>query len=137
MVGAIVPVDNATQPMQAAPVAAMNEPVLSRNAAKLVFAFTHFDQVGGDSLPTAAAKAQHVLASAENVLAAIGEDLGPFAERALHARLSNASVFLAKLDAKLEDTPEGQRMAKQLTQAAGHDRRDRRAPEARRFTPEL
>jgi hypothetical protein len=89
--------------------------VASGNAAKLVFAFTHFDQVGGDNLPTAAAKAQHVLASAENVLAAIGEDLGPFAERALRARLANARVFLAKLDAKLDDTPEGQRTAKQLT----------------------
>jgi hypothetical protein len=115
MVDAIVLVDNATQPMQAAPVAAMKELVSSGNAAKLVFAFTHFDQVGGDNLPTAAAKAQHVLASAENVLAAIGEDLGPFAERALRARLTNARVFLAKLDAKLEDTPEGQRTAKQLT----------------------
>jgi hypothetical protein len=115
MVDAVVLVDNATQPMQAAPVAAMKELVASGNAAKLVFAFTHFDQVGGDNLPTAAAKAQHVLASAENVLAAIGEDLGPFAERALRARLANARVFLAKLDAKLEDTPEGQRTAKQLT----------------------
>ncbi len=115
MVDAVVLVDNATQPMQAAPVAAMKELVASGNAAKLVFAFTHFDQVGGDNLPTAAAKAQHVLASAENVLAAIGEDLGPFAERALRARLAKARVFLAKLDAKLEDTPEGQRTAKQLT----------------------
>lgn len=115
MVDAVVLVDNATQPMLAAPVAAMRELVASGNAAKLVFAFTHFDLVGGDNLPTAAAKVQHVLASAENVLAAIGEDLGPFAERALRARLANARVFLAKLDAKLEDTPEGQRTAKQLT----------------------
>lgn len=115
MVDAVVLVDNATQPMQAAPVAAMKELVASGNAAKLIFAFTHFDQVGGDNLPTAAAKAHHVLASAENVLAAIGEDLGPFAERALRARLTHSRVFLAKLDSKLEDTPEGQRTAKQLT----------------------
>ena len=32
----------------------------------------------------------------ENVLSAIGEDLGPFAERALRARLTTARVFIDK-----------------------------------------
>ncbi len=32
----------------------------------------------------------------EDVLAAIGEDLGPFAERALPARLTTARVFIDK-----------------------------------------
>lgn len=99
---AVILVDNATQPMQAAPVAAMKELVASGNSAKLVFAFTHFDRVGGDNLPSPSARAQHVLASAENVLAAIGEDLGPFAERALRARLGTSRVFLANLDQKLD-----------------------------------
>lgn len=115
MADAVILVDNATQPMQAAPVAAMKELVSSGNAAKLILAFTHFDRVGGDNLPTPTARAQHVLASAENVLASIGEDLGPFAERALRARLGSSRVFLANLDQKLDvDSHDGQRTARQL-----------------------
>ncbi|MCM2480269.1 Rab family GTPase, partial [Serpentinimonas maccroryi] len=76
---AIVLVDNAVQPMQAAPVAAMKEMITSGSANKLLLVFTHFDEVKGDNLPNAAAREQHVLASAENVLASIGEELGPFA----------------------------------------------------------
>ena len=90
MVDAVILVDNATQPMLAAPVAAMKELVSSGNSAKLIFAFTHFDKVSGDNLPNPSVRSQHVLASAENVLSAIGEDLGPFAERALRARLKTS-----------------------------------------------
>ena len=90
---AVVLVDHATQPMQAAPVAAMRELVSSGNAAKLILAFTHFDEVAGDNLPTLSSRVQHVLASAENILAAIGEDFGPFAERALRKRLEDARHF--------------------------------------------
>lgn len=102
MVDAVILVDNATQPMLAAPVAAMKELVSSGNSAKLIFAFTHFDKVSGDNLPSPSARADHVLASAENVLSAIGEDLGPFAERALRARLASSRVFLANLDQRLD-----------------------------------
>ena len=62
---AIVLVDNAVQPMQAAPVAAVKEMITSGSASKLLLVFTHSDEVKGDNLPNAAAKEQHVLASAE------------------------------------------------------------------------
>jgi hypothetical protein len=115
MVDAVILVDNATQPMLAAPVAAMKELVSSGNSAKLIFAFTHFDKVSGDNLQNPSARAQHVLASAENVLSAIGEDLGPFAERALRARLSTSRVFLADLDQELDiASKDGKRTASQL-----------------------
>ncbi|MES2879524.1 MAG: hypothetical protein V4713_14005 [Pseudomonadota bacterium] len=115
MVDAVILVDNSTQPMLAAPVAAMKELVTSGNSAKLIFAFTHFDKVSGDNLPTPSARTQHVLASAENVLSAIGEDLGPFAERALRARLVVSRVFLADLDQKLDvESKDGKRTAGQL-----------------------
>lgn len=94
---AVVLVDNAAQPMQAAPLAAMRELVATGNSRKLVLAFTHFDEVKGDNLPTANAKAQHVLESVENGLAAFREELGPFAERALRSRLQHARVFLASM----------------------------------------
>ncbi|WP_427913947.1 Rab family GTPase [Ramlibacter sp. MMS24-I3-19] len=99
---AIVLVDNAVQPMQAAPVAAMKEMITSGSASKLLLVFTHFDEVKGDNLPNAAAKEQHVLASAENVLASIGEELGPFAERALRWRLKEACFFVGGIDESLD-----------------------------------
>lgn len=95
---AILLVDSATQPMQAAPVSVMREVIATGNSRKLILAFTHFDEVRGDNLPTASAKARHVLASAENVLSAFGEELGPFAERALRQRIDTATFFLAGID---------------------------------------
>ncbi len=106
---AIVLVDNATQPMQAAPVAAMKEMISSGSASKLLLIFTHFDEVKGDNLPNAAAKEQHVLESAENVLASIGEELGPFAERALRSRLRDACFFVGGIDEHLDVTKKSQK----------------------------
>jgi hypothetical protein len=114
-VDAVLLVDSAAQPMQAAPVAAMRELARSGNATKLILVFTHFDEVKGDNLPTPSAKVQHVMASAENVLAAIGEDLGPFAERSLRKRLDDARVFLARIDEPVSNaTKEGARTIAQL-----------------------
>ena len=114
-VDAVVLVDNATQPMQAAPLAAMRELVATGNGRKLILAFTHFDEVKGDNLPNTNEKAEHVLASAENVLAAFGEDLGPFAERILRKRLEAARFFLENLQEPLsEDTGAGRRTISQL-----------------------
>ena len=96
-VDAVVLVDNATQPMQAAPLAAMRELVATGNGRKLILAFTHFDEVKGDNLPNTNEKAQHVLASTENVLAAFGEDLGPYAERILRKRLEAARILSREL----------------------------------------
>lgn len=106
---AIVLVDNATIPMQAAPVAAIKEMITSGSASKLLLLFTHFDEVKGDNLPNAAAKEQHVLASAENVLASIGEELGPFAERALRWRLKDACFFVGGIDKHLDATKKAQK----------------------------
>ncbi len=102
LVDAVVLVDDATIPMQAAPVAAMKELITSGGTEKLLLVFTHFDEVKGDNLPNAAAKEQHVVASAENVLASIGEELGPFAERALRGRLKDACFFIGGIDKSLE-----------------------------------
>jgi hypothetical protein len=49
-----------------------------------------------------AAKEEHVLASAENVLASVGKDLGTYAERALRERLKNAVFFLGGVDRILD-----------------------------------
>lgn len=83
--------------------------ITSGSARKLLLVFTHFDEVKGDNLPNAAAKEQHVLASAENVLASIGEELGPFAERALRGRLKDACFFVAGIDENLDATKKTQK----------------------------
>jgi len=115
-VDAVLLVDNATQPMQAAPLAAIRELVATGNARKLILTFTHFDEVKGDNLPNASAKEHHVLASAENVLASLGEELGPYAERALRKRLSDACFFLSGLHETLSDKKaSGRRTVKQLS----------------------
>jgi energy-coupling factor transporter ATP-binding protein EcfA2 len=113
---AVLLVDSATQPMQAAPLAAMREIVATGNARKLLIAFTHFDEVKGDNLPNASAKVQHVLASAENVLAAFGEELGPYAERALRQRLERARFFFADIHEPLSGAAAaGRRTISQLS----------------------
>src|SRR5437016_6533784 len=100
-VDAVLLVDNATQPMQAAAVAAMRNLASSGQTAKLIVCFTHFDAVTGDNIPTFQLKEQHVLASAENALTSIGEQLGSFAERALRQRFASACFFLGGLDRTL------------------------------------
>lgn len=114
-VDAVLLVDNATQPMQAAPVAAMKALVTSGNAGKLVFCFTHFDMVRGDNLPTFSDREAHVRASGENVLKTIGEDLGPFAERTLRQRLVRGCFFVGGIDQRLdEEKKAGRRSIDQL-----------------------
>jgi hypothetical protein len=112
---AVLLVDSAQQPMQAAPVSVMRELASSGNASKLLIAFTHFDTVSGDNLPTSSAKAQHVLASAENVLATIRDELGPFAERALRKRLETGRFFFGGIHERLsQDKKPDARTIKQL-----------------------
>jgi len=103
MVDAVVLVDNAAQPMQAAPVAALRALIRTGNTKKLLMCFTHFDEVKGDNLPTVSSKREHVLASAENIMTRLGEDLGPNAERSLRTRLAEHCFFLGGID-KILDT---------------------------------
>ena len=97
-------VDNATQPMQAAPVVLMKSLAAAGKTSKLMICFTHMDQVKGDNIPTFALKKQHVLASGENVLTSIGEQLGRFAERALRQSLQRGCFFVGSIDVQLEPT---------------------------------
>ena len=117
---AVLLVDNATQPMQAAPLAAMREVAATGNARKLIIAFTHFDEVEGDNLPTPQAKAQHVLASADNALSALGEELGMYAERTLRQRVEQARFFLGGIHEPLIQTDAaGKRTISQLHKLLG------------------
>ncbi|MEU8122388.1 hypothetical protein AB0C21_27085 [Spirillospora sp. NPDC049024] len=100
-VDAIVLVDNAQQPMQAAPVAVMRTAAATGNGEKLFFLFTHFDLVKGDNLGSFSDRERHVLGSAENVLSDIREELG-LAERILRRRLDEARFFVGGIDGVLD-----------------------------------
>ena len=115
MVDAVILVDHAAQPMQAAPVAALRSLIRTGNIKKLLMCFTHFDEVKGDNLPTVSAKRDHVLASAENVMTRLGEDLGPNAKRALRARLAEQCYFLEGIDKILDEKKKrGKRSIEQM-----------------------
>jgi hypothetical protein len=114
-VDAVILVDNAAQPMQAAPVAALRSLIRTGNIKKLLMCFTHFDEVKGDNLPTVSSKKVHVLASAENVMTRLGEDLGPNAERALRKRLAEQCYFLGGIDKVLDaKKPRGKSSIEQM-----------------------
>lgn len=116
-VDAVLLVDNAAQPMQAAPVAAMKAVVTSGNASKLLFCFTHFDLVKGANLPTFSDREEHIRASGENVLKAIGDDLGPFAERVLRQRLERGCFFVGGIDGELDTSKKAARRTVDQLQA--------------------
>jgi hypothetical protein len=116
-IDAVLLVDNAMQPMQAGTVSALRNLAAGGRASKLIVCFTHFDGVVGDNLPTFTAKEQHVLASAEGVLIAIGQQLGPFAERGLRQRLQSASFFFGGLQNRLTTNTKSERRTLSQLQA--------------------
>ncbi len=97
---AIIVVDNAAQPMQAAPASVIRSIVASGYTSKLVVAFTHFDAVTGDNFPNERAKAQHVLRSYENVASWIGKALKERNEMMLREVIRGRMFFLARLHNK-------------------------------------
>lgn len=94
-VDAVVLVDNAQQPMRAAPATFLRALARTGHGAKLHVCFTHFDAVEGDNLPTPSDRALHVVSACDGILSKIGTDLGAFAERPLRGRVRDASFFLA------------------------------------------
>ncbi|MFJ9936409.1 hypothetical protein ACIRSJ_25225 [Streptomyces virginiae] len=114
-VDSILVVDNATAPMQAAPAAALKSIAVSGNSSKLRFLFTHFDHMKADNLPLFSDREEHVLASVENVLGAIGEELGPAAERGIRAQLDRHRYFVGGMHAALDTRrKEGRRAVGQM-----------------------
>lgn len=99
----IVLVDNAAQPMQAAPVSVLRTLVTSGHESKLVLAFTHFDEVKGDNLIGTKAQKEHVVGSYFNAVQAIGKSSGREAEHALKRLHPDRLVFLANIQSELPE----------------------------------
>jgi hypothetical protein len=102
-VDAILLVDNAAQPMQAAPCAVIKSLVTSGHESKLVLCFTHFDALeDAPNLPNRAARKNHLFSSIDNAVAWVGKNLGRSAENALKRLLPDRAFFLSRIQEPLK-----------------------------------
>lgn len=108
-VDVVVLVDNAQQPMQAAPLSVMRAVAVGGHYQKLAIAFTHFDQVKGVNLPTFVAKRAHVMASVTNGLANLKDILGAPIVRAMERAIDEQCFMLGALDQPSTRLPNGVR----------------------------
>ncbi|MGE0497322.1 MAG: hypothetical protein AB7O72_05770 [Ramlibacter sp.] len=106
-VDAILLVDNAEQPVQAAAQSVLRAVASSGNYNKLLLAFTHFDQVKGLNLPTFADKRAHVLASVHNYLVKLKEVLNAPIVAAMERTIDDKSFMLGALDGPSTKLPPG------------------------------
>ena len=106
-VDVILLVDNAKQPMQAAPLSVLRTVGTSGNAEKLAVAFTHFDAVKGDNLPHYAARRDHVLGAVKVALASLREVVGDVVVGGLERRFDERCFMLGWLDRPTDKIPKG------------------------------
>lgn len=103
----ILLVDNAQQPMQAAPLALLRAVGSAGFADKLAIAFTHFDQVKGANLGSFEQKREHVTASVANAIASLRDTVGAGVAGALDRQIEHRSIFLGGLDRPTVKIPVG------------------------------
>jgi hypothetical protein len=104
-VDVILLVDNAQQPMQAAPLSVLRAVTSSGHHDKLAIAFTHFDQIKGQNLPTFGEKRAHVMASVLNALSSLRDVLGVSVVNALEHGLDSRCFMLGGVDRQLDTLP--------------------------------
>jgi hypothetical protein len=104
-VDAILLVDNAQQPMQAAPLSVLRSVAASGHSDKLVIAFTHFDQIKGPNLRTSADKRGHVMASVLNALSNLRDVLGAPVVRSIEHGIDRRCFMLGGVDQNLSRLP--------------------------------
>lgn len=103
----ILLVDNAQQPMQAAPLALLRAVGSAGFGDKLAIAFTHFDQVKGANLGSFDQKREHVVGSVVNAIASLRDIVGAGVAGALDRQIEKQSIFLGGLDRPTEKIPVG------------------------------
>lgn len=107
-VDVVLLVDNAQQPMQAAPLSVMRSLATSGHQQKLAIAFTHFDHVKGANLPDFQSKRAHVMASVTNGLSNLRDALGGASIiRAMEHTISERCFMLGGLDRRSKELPKG------------------------------
>ena len=76
IVDVVLLVDNAQQPIQAAPLSVLKALAISGNEDKLAIAFTHFDQIKGNNLAGMSDRRAHVMASVIGGLSSLRDAVG-------------------------------------------------------------
>jgi energy-coupling factor transporter ATP-binding protein EcfA2 len=103
-VDTILLVDNAAQPIQAVPLAALRTVLGSGHQGKLAIAFTHFDQVKGDNLPGPVERRAHVMASVRNGITSLS-NLGSIATASFQRGIEERCFMFGYLDHASEKLP--------------------------------
>jgi hypothetical protein len=103
----ILLVDNAEQPMQAAPLELLRSAGSSGHGDKLMVAFTHFDLVKGNNLAGFDQKREHVLGSVGNAISSLRQTLGAPISAMLERQMEGHSFFLGGLDRAPDRIPSG------------------------------
>jgi hypothetical protein len=104
-VDVILLVDNAQQPMQAAPLSVLRAVATSGHHRKLAVAFTHFDQIKGQNFQKFADKRAHVMASVLNALSSLREVLGVSVVNAIERGIDERCFMLGGVDRQLSKLP--------------------------------
>ena len=104
-VDVILLVDNAQQPMQAAPLSVLSTVATSGHSEKLALAFTHFDQIKGPSLRTPADRRDHVMASVLNALSSLRDKLSAPLARSIEVDIDQRCFMFGGIDRSLERLP--------------------------------
>ena len=100
-VNVILLVDNAQQPMQAAPLSVLRTVAHNGHSEKLAVAFTHFDQIKGPNLRTLPDKRSHVMASVLNALSNLRDDFGMSFVRSIEYGIDGRCFMLGGVDRNL------------------------------------
>ncbi|WP_156878123.1 hypothetical protein [Sphingopyxis sp. QXT-31] len=101
----ILLVDNAQQPMQAAPLSVLRAVASQGHSDKLVVAFTHFDLIKGPSLSSPADRRAHVMSSVLSALARLREFVGSDVVNSIEHGLDDRCFMLGGTDRVLRDLP--------------------------------
>lgn len=104
-VDVILLVDNAQQPMQAAPLSVLRAVASSGHHRKLAVAFTHFDQIKGQNFQKFADKRAHVMASVLNALSSLRDALGVTVVNAIERSIDQRCFMLGGVDRDLGTLP--------------------------------
>ncbi len=107
MADVILLVDNAQQPMQAAPLSVVRSVATSGHQDKLAVAFTHFDQVKGVNFSGFADRRDHVLASVKNALSNMRTTVGDSVINSMEGHLYSRCFMLGALDKPASKIPKG------------------------------
>jgi hypothetical protein len=105
----IVLVDDATHPMQAAPLAALRQLATSGHADKLAICFTHLDEVGGPNVANDDDRRAVLRRSVNQATAALRADLTPSEWERLCRQLDEHVFFLSALDIRLDASVDAHR----------------------------